>query len=85
LQPQYSPYGVWEQTAMLLAANEGIFDAVPVADIRKAADALLAELKRSHKKLVDTLNEGDKPTDKMREDILNTAKKVAKEFEAKAK
>jgi F-type H+-transporting ATPase subunit alpha len=84
-QPQYSPYSVWEQTTMLIAANEGIFDEVPVADINKASDALHAELKRSHKSLVDALNEGGKPDDKMHDTIVSAAKKVAKEFEAKAK
>jgi F-type H+/Na+-transporting ATPase subunit alpha len=84
-QPQYSPLSVWEQTAMLLAANEGIFDSVPIADVKKAADALLAELKRSHGKAMDKLNEGDKPDDKTTEAIVATAKKIGKEFEAKAK
>jgi F-type H+-transporting ATPase subunit alpha len=84
-QPQYSPYGIWEQTSMLLAANEGVFDTVPVNDIRKASDALLAELKRSHKKMIEKLNEGGKPDEKTVKTILDVAKKVAKEFEAKEK
>lgn len=79
-QPQYSPYSIWEQTSLLMAATEGVFDTVPVAKVRAAANALLAELKRSHKKAMDTLNEGAKPDDKMRETILNTAKKIAKEY-----
>lgn len=84
-QPQYSPLSIWEQTSMLLAANEGVFDTVPVADVKKASDAILAELKRSHKKLIDELDKGDKPDDKTKDAIITTAKKIAKEFEAKAK
>lgn len=84
-QPQYSPLSIWEQTAMLIAANEGIFDSVPVPVIKKASDALMAELKRSHGKAMDKLNEGDKPDDKTKEAITSTAKKIAKEFEAKDK
>ena len=33
-QPQYSPLSVWQQTASLIVANEGVFDTVPVKDIK---------------------------------------------------
>ncbi len=82
-QPQYSPYAVWEQTSLLMAATEGVLDVVPVSKVRAAAEALLSELKRSHKKAMDTLNEGGKPDDSMKETILSTAKKIAKEYEEK--
>lgn len=82
-QPQYSPYSVWEQTSLLMAATEGVFDNVPTSDVRPAAKALLDELKRSQKKTIDKLNEGDKPDDKTKEVILATAKKIAKDFEVK--
>lgn len=80
-QPQYSPYSVWEQTTLLMAATDGVFDKVPVTKVRAAASAMFAELSRHHKKLIDKLNEGDKPDDKMRESILTVAKKIAKEYE----
>lgn len=80
-QPQYSPYSVWEQTSLLMAATDGVFDKVPVSKVRAAADALFNELKRSHKKTIDKLNEGDKPTDDMKKTILDTAKTIAKDFE----
>ena len=79
-QPQYSPLSIWEQTSLLLSANDGAFDEVEVSDIKKASDALLAELGRSHKKEMDKLNIGDKPDDKTVEVILSTAKQVAKDF-----
>jgi len=80
-QAQYSPYGVWEQVALLMAATEGVFDKVPLKDVRTAASAMLGELKRSEKKAMDTLNEGNKPDDKMKETILKVAKKIAKDYE----
>jgi F-type H+-transporting ATPase subunit alpha len=80
-QPQYSPYSVWEQTSLLMAATNGIFDSVPINKVRDAANALFAELKRSHKKLIDHLNEGDKPDDKTKQTILDAAKKIAKDYE----
>lgn len=82
-QPQYSPLSVWEQTSLLMVATAGVFDSVPVKDVRKAGEALFVELSRSHKKEIDELNEGDKPSDKIRETILSVGKKIAKEYEAK--
>jgi F-type H+-transporting ATPase subunit alpha len=82
-QPQYSPYSVWQQTAMLLAATEGIFDEVPAEKVQNAAATMLDELQRTHKKEMDKLNEGDKPDDKTKEVILNVAKKIAKEYKEK--
>jgi F-type H+-transporting ATPase subunit alpha len=79
-QPQYSPYSVWEQTAMLMAATEGAFDIVPVKSIHKALDALLDELNRKHKKDMEKLDEGDKPDDKLQKAILDAAKNVAKDY-----
>lgn len=82
-QPQYSPLGVWEQTSLLLAANEGIFDATPIDNIKPAQVAILAELHKEHRKPMETLNKGDKPEEKTKEAILRVAKRVAKEYEAK--
>jgi F-type H+-transporting ATPase subunit alpha len=79
-QSQYSPYSIWEQTAMLLAATEGAFDIVPVKSIHKALEALLDELNRKHKKDMEKLNEGDKPDDKLKKAILDAAKNVAKDY-----
>lgn len=82
-QPQYSPYSIWEQTSLLMAATEGAFDTVPLNEVRTAAAAMLSELGRSHKKDMDKLNEGDKPDDKMKETIVSVAKKIAKDYEVK--
>jgi F-type H+-transporting ATPase subunit alpha len=83
-QPQYSPYSIWEQTTLLMAATNGAFDSVAVKNVRAAALAMFNELKHSHKKLIEKLNEGGKPDDKMKETILEVAKKVAKDHEEDA-
>lgn len=82
-QPQYSPLSVWQQTALLLAANEGAFDGVPVGDIKAAASALLNDLSKQHRKEMDTLNKGDKPDEKLSELIVKVAKSVTKQYEPK--
>src|SRR5690606_31981631 len=40
-QPQYEPMSIWEQSASVLAVNEGAFDSVPTAKIKDAQSALL--------------------------------------------
>lgn len=79
-QPQYSPYSVWEQTAMLMAATDGAFDKVAVEKISSAKEALLSRLKSKHSKVMSELNKGDKPTDAMKKTILDTAKTIAEEY-----
>lgn len=80
-QPQYSPLGVWEQTATLMAANEGTFDKVPVEKVKQMQEALLKELQSAHKKEMTELNKGDKPTETTQKAILKVAEKLAKEYE----
>ena len=83
-QPQYSPLAVWQQTASLLAANEGAFDTVPVESIKKAQESLLGTLHSAHRKEMTQLDKGDKPDDKVKDLILKVAKQIAKEYEEKA-
>jgi F-type H+/Na+-transporting ATPase subunit alpha len=82
-QPQYSPLSVWEQTVLLLAANEGVVDNVPIAEIKNFQTALLSELHKQHRKVMDKLNDGDKPDDKLKETVVKAAKSVAKQYESK--
>lgn len=82
-QPQYAPLGVWEQTTLLHAANEGALDTVPVADVKNFQAALLGELSKHHKKAMEKLNEGGKPDDKTKDLIVKAAKDVAKQYEPK--
>lgn len=58
-QPQYTPMGVWEQTASIYAVSNGHFDKVPVNKIRDAQTALLTRLWTDHKKEMQELNKGD--------------------------
>jgi len=82
-QHQYSPYAVWEMYSVLYAANEGVFDAIPLEKVAPAREALLRELKTKHAKVIDAVNTGDKPTDDQNGTILKVAKDVAKQYEVK--
>ena len=80
-QPQYQPMGIWEQTATLIAAEDGAFDKVPLDKIKAAQAALLTELWEGHKEAMRELNKGDKPADKTTAAIKKVAEKVMKGFE----
>ena len=81
-QKQYHPLSIAEQVVSVLAANEGAFDNVPVAKIKDAQAELISTIDRDHKKLVDELNKGDKPSDEAKAEILKVAKKIADGFAA---
>ena len=80
-QHQYSPMSVWEQTASILAVTSGAFDTVPAASIKDAQNAMLTRLQADHKKQMDELELGGKPSDDMKKIIEKTAVSVAKGFE----
>lgn len=82
-QKQYSPLSIAEQTASLIAANEGAFDAVPVEKIKDAQSELLNALETSQQKIMKTLNSGDKPTDDAIRAVVAVAEKVAHSYAAK--
>jgi F-type H+-transporting ATPase subunit alpha len=79
-QPQYSPKAIWEMYSTLLAVTKGCFDKVPLEKIKPAEEALQSELKTKHKKLIDALNTGDKPTDEQNEQVVKVAKSVAESY-----
>lgn len=79
-QPQYQPMGVWEQTAVLVAAEAGQFDDVPVEKVKDAKAALLTALWKDEKAAMRELNKGDKADDKMTKLIEKAAEKVMKGF-----
>lgn len=80
-QPQYQPMGVWEQYVSIHAVTSGGFDAVPVAKVKEAQDALLADLWTRHKEDMRTLNKGGKPDDELVSVIDQAVAKVVKGFE----
>jgi F-type H+-transporting ATPase subunit alpha len=79
-QHQFAPLSVWEQTASLMAANNGAFDNVPVEKIKDAQKALLNHLHSDSRKQMTELNKGDKPSDETTKLILKVAEQVAKTY-----
>ncbi|HSW74629.1 MAG TPA: F0F1 ATP synthase subunit alpha [Candidatus Saccharimonadales bacterium] len=84
-QKQYSPLSIAEQTASLMAANEGAFDNVPLEKIKDAQSELLHALATDHHDIMKALNSGDKPTDDAQKVVVKVGEKVAQSYSAKAK
>lgn len=82
-QKQYSPLSIAEQTVSVMAASKGAFDEVPTEKIKDAQAELISLLDDKHKKEMDTLNKGDKPTEEIEKAVLGAAEKVAKSFASK--
>ena len=80
-QPQYQPLSIWEQVASISSINTGAFDAVPSAKLKDAQAALLTRLWKDHKKDMQELEKGGKPSDEIKATIEKTAKAVAKGFD----
>src|SRR3989344_2944831 len=84
-QPQYSPLSVWEQTATLLAATEGAFDSVPIAQVKQAQKNILTQLHSEQAKAMDELNKGEKPDEKTTSMIVKVANEVTKSYQKETK
>lgn len=80
-QPQYTPFGIWEQTASIYAVTQGCFADVPVSKIKDAQAALLTKLWKDHKKEMQELNKGSEKID----DKSATGKLIVKVATAAAK
>ncbi len=79
-QPQFSPLSPWQQVVSILAATEGAFDGLPNEKVKAAQTALLADVEQQHKALVDKLDKGDKPDDKDKKLIVDSATKIAQQY-----
>lgn len=81
-QHQYQPMSIWQQVASILSVTSGHFDKVPAAKIKDAQNAVIARLWADHKKDMDVLDRGAKPTEELLKLIEKVATTVAKGFEA---
>jgi F-type H+-transporting ATPase subunit alpha len=80
-QHQYNPLSIWQQVVSILCVTSGSFDKVPAAKIKDAQTAVLARIWKDHKKDMDVLDRGAKPTPETLQLIETVAKNVAKGFE----
>jgi F-type H+-transporting ATPase subunit alpha len=79
-QGQYSPMSVAEQTLVLLAATDGVFDAVQLEKVKEAQTALLNRAGTDHKAIMARLNEAGVLGDEDKEVLLKAAHEIAKDY-----
>ncbi len=79
-QPQYQPMSIWQQVVSIAAVTRGYFDDVSPSKVKDAQAALLTKLWADHKKDMQELEKGAKPTDALYAVIEKTARSVVKGF-----
>ncbi len=80
-QHQYNPMSVWQQVVSILSVTQGYFDKVPAAKVKDAQTATIARIWKDHKKDMDVLDRGAKPTEETLKLIEKVATTTAKGFE----
>ncbi len=64
-QPQNNPMPFFKQVVSIYAANNGLFNLVPVSEVRKTEDALLSFIERDRKEIFTTIETGRELTDEV--------------------
>ncbi|MFW6160368.1 MAG: alternate F1F0 ATPase, F1 subunit alpha [Acidobacteriota bacterium] len=77
-QPQYSPLSVMEQTAVLLAVVEGVFDELPVSKIEEAKKKIHKQAKEKFQDISEKLLKGEKIKEEDRNRLLEAARQIVK-------
>jgi F-type H+-transporting ATPase subunit alpha len=77
-QPQYAPFAVEEQVAVIYAGTRGYLDSIPVNRIQAFQDGLLAKLKSSYPKWL----EGIRKEKALSADLEKTLKEALESFTA---
>ncbi len=80
-QHQYQPMSIWQQVVSIVSVTSGHFDTVAVAKIKDAQAATLARIWKDHKKDMEILETGVKPTEEILKTIETVARAAAKGFE----
>ncbi|OIP78005.1 MAG: F0F1 ATP synthase subunit alpha [Parcubacteria group bacterium CG2_30_44_11] len=64
-QPQNNPMPFYKQVVSIYAANNGLFNLVPVNEVRKTEDVLLSFIERDRKEIFTTIETGRELTDEV--------------------
>lgn len=81
-QHQYQPMSIWQQVVSIVCVTSGYFDKVSVAKIKDAQAAVLTRVWADHKKDMELLETGAKPTEEILKAIEKAATSASKGFEA---
>ncbi|MCQ2214652.1 MAG: F0F1 ATP synthase subunit alpha [Bacteroidales bacterium] len=79
-QPQYTPYAVEKQIAIMYCGTKGLMKNVPIARVKEFEQDFLAEMELAHKDVLNTLASG-KIDDEIMKTLTDVAASVSKRFE----
>ncbi len=77
-QPQNNPMPFYKQVVSIYAANAGMFNLVPVNDVRKTEESFLSFIERDRKDIFDTIEAGRELTD----EVVEKINKAIEDFKA---
>ncbi|MDD2321973.1 MAG: alternate F1F0 ATPase, F1 subunit alpha [Geobacteraceae bacterium] len=77
-QSQYDPMPASEQVAILLAVNDGIFDDIPLEDIREAEEAIRKNLRVHCGDILASIDSGEKLGDENQMLLVTIARQAVK-------
>ncbi|MGV9001962.1 MAG: F0F1 ATP synthase subunit alpha [Candidatus Saccharimonadaceae bacterium] len=80
-QHQYQPMSIWQQVVSIVCVTSGHFDKVQVSKIKDAQSAVLTRIWADHKKDMEILEAGAKPTEEVFTIIEKVAAQTTKGFE----
>jgi F-type H+-transporting ATPase subunit alpha len=78
-QPQYTPFSVEKQVAMIYLGTKGLLKDVPVNKIKEFEETFLTSLEQRHPDVLETFKSG-KLTDEATGTVKSLAAELSKQF-----
>ena len=75
-QPVHQPMSMADQVISLVAAENGAFNKIPVADLKAVQKTLLEDFKVQHREIIDQLNATKDLDDELKQQIVDAAKQI---------
>jgi len=79
-QKQFSPLPFEEQTASIFAGTNGYLDGIPVADVTRYEDSMLADLRANHAGILKTIRDSRDFSDDSKKALMAALDKLTKNF-----
>ncbi|MEY3623187.1 MAG: hypothetical protein RLZZ407_746 [Pseudomonadota bacterium] len=79
-QKQFSPLPFEEQTASIFAGTNGYLDGIPVADVTRYEEAMLADLRANHAGILKTIRDSRDFSDDSKKALMAALEKFTKNF-----
>ena len=80
-QPQFSPYAVEKQVAIIYLGTNGLINAVPVKKVKEFEEHFLMEMENKHPEILAEFKKGNLPEDGIRK-MVDMAKELMNQYKA---